>query len=511
MKYYVSKDSSAVSVGAAETAAALRDATPDASIVRTGSRGLYWLEPLVEIDWNGRRVGLGPVAADQAPSVVAAVANNEPANHPAYVGDIDALLRDQGQRRLTFARCGVIDPVDWDDYIAHGGSAGLRRALDQSGQDIVDAVKKSGLRGRGGAGFPTGIKWQTVHDAPATPKYIVCNADEGDSGTYADRMLMEGDPFTLLEGMTITAVAVGATRGYIYLRSEYPDAQRTLTRAIEVAREAGMLGNDVLGSGRMFDIELRIGAGAYIAGEETSLLESLEGKRGEVRYKPPLPAIKGFSGQPTVVNNVTTLASVPAIMVHGGDHYRSFGVGKSRGTLTIQLSGNVARPGLYEMPFGVTLDHIVKTLGGGTRSGRPVRAVQIGGPLGAYLSTNQFDTRVGYEELAEANGMLGHGGIVVFDDTVDMLQQARFAMEFCDIESCGKCTPCRVGSVRAQEVLDRIIADDEREANIELLRELCDTMIHGSLCAHGGMAPYPVLSALNLFPEDFGVQPATVE
>jgi len=510
MKYYVSQDSAAVSIGADDTAHALAKASPDAQIVRTGSRGFYWLEPLVEIEHEGRRIGFGPVEAGDVTALVSAVASGEFAFNDQYVGDIDSMLREQGQRRMTFARCGVIAPTDWAAFVAHGGSAGLRAALANSGQAIVDSVKESGLRGRGGAGFPTGIKWQTVHDAPATPKYVVCNADEGDSGTYADRMIMEGDPFTLLEGMAIAGIAVGATHGYIYLRSEYPDAEKTLKRALDVARENGMLGEDIFGSGKAFDIQVRMGAGAYICGEETSLLESLEGKRGLVRFKPPLPAIQGFMGQPTVINNVITLSSVPSIMAQGAPNYHDLGINKSRGTLTIQLCGNVARPGLYEMPFGVTMDHLINTVGGGTASGRPVRAVQVGGPLGAYVPAKHLGTELGYEEMAEVKAMIGHGGVVVFDDTVDMAQQARFAMEFCDIESCGKCTPCRVGSVRAQEVIDRIIDERDRDENIELLRELCDTMINGSLCAHGGMAPFPVLSALNHFPQDFGVEEPAV-
>lgn len=505
MKYYIAQDSAAVSIGADDTAQALAKAAPDAEIVRTGSRGFYWLEPMVEIEHDGRRIGFGPLEAGDVASLVTAVNSAEFEAHDRHIGDIDTLLREQGQRRMTFARCGVIAPTDWEAFVAHGGSAGLRAALANSGQAIVDSVKESGLRGRGGAGFPTGIKWQTVHDAPATPKYVVCNADEGDSGTYADRMIMEGDPFTLLEGMAISGIAVGATYGYIYLRSEYPDAEKTLKRALDVARENGMLGDDIFGSGKAFDIEVRMGAGAYICGEETSLLESLEGKRGLVRFKPPLPAIQGFMGQPTVINNVITLASVPSIMAQGAPNYHDFGINKSRGTLTIQLCGNVARPGLYEMPFGVTLEHLINTIGGGTASGRPVRAVQVGGPLGAYVPAKHLGTELGYEEMAEVKAMIGHGGVVVFDDTVDMAQQARFAMEFCDIESCGKCTPCRVGSVRAQEVIDRIIDERDRDDNIELLRELCDTMINGSLCAHGGMAPFPVLSALDHFPQDFGV------
>ena len=506
MKLFIPADSAAVSIGANETAAAFAHASADAQIIRTGSRGLYWLEPLVEIEQAGRRIGFGPIEASDVPTLAEQLVHGDYESHPAYVGDIDHLLHDQGQRRFTFARCGVIEPTDWPAFVAHGGSAGLRAVLDNSGQAIVDAVKQSGLRGRGGAGFPTGIKWQTVHDTAAATKYVVCNADEGDSGTYADRMLMEGDPFTLFEGMAIAGAAVGAEHGLIYLRSEYPDAARVLRRALEVARAEGMLGDDVLGSGKAFDIDLRIGAGAYICGEETSLLESLEGKRGLVRFKPPLPAVQGFMGKPTIINNVITLASIPAIMAHGAANYHDLGVNKSRGTLTIQLCGNVARPGLYEMPFGVTLDHLINELGGGSASGRPVRTAQVGGPLGAYVPAAHFVTPLGYEEMAEKKAMIGHGGVVVFDDSVDMVEQARFAMEFCDLESCGKCTPCRVGSVRAQEVIDRIRADDEREANIELLRELCDTMINGSLCAHGGMAPFPVLSALNHFSEDFGVR-----
>jgi formate dehydrogenase iron-sulfur subunit len=508
MKLYIPIDSAAVSIGANETADAFarQNALADAEIVRTGSRGFYWLEPMVEIEHEGRRIGFGPVEAAEVPELAQAIADGSFETHPRHVGDIEQMLRDQGQRRFTFARCGVIEPTDWQAFVAHGGSAGLRAALDNSGQAIVDAVKESGLRGRGGAGFPTGIKWQTVHDTAAETKYVVCNADEGDSGTYADRMIMEGDPFTLFEGMAIAGVAVGAEHGLIYLRSEYPDAERVLKRALDVARAEGMLGDNVLGSGKAFDIDLRIGAGAYICGEETSLLESLEGKRGLVRFKPPLPAIQGFMGKPTVINNVITLASVPAIMAQGAPNYADLGLNRSRGTLTIQLCGNVARPGLYEMPFGVSLDHMINELGGGSASGRPVRTAQVGGPLGAYVPAEHFDTPMAYEEFAEKKAMIGHGGVVVFDETVDMLQQARFAMEFCDLESCGKCTPCRVGSVRAQEVIDRIIADDEREANIELLRELCATMINGSLCAHGGMAPFPVLSALNHFSEDFGVR-----
>jgi formate dehydrogenase iron-sulfur subunit len=375
-------------------------------------------------------------------------------------------------------------------------------------------VTRSGLRGRGGAGFPAGIKWKTVLGAPPDPnnraeqKYIVCNADEGDSGTYADRMLMEGDPFCLIEGMTIAGIAVGATEGWVYIRSEYPHAFRQMARAVEIARDAGWLGANVAGSGKAFDIQLRLGAGAYICGEETSLLESLEGKRGIIRYKPPLPAIKGLFGKPTVINNVITLASVPIIMARGADFYRDYGVGRSQGTLPFQLAGNVRQAGLVEKAFGLTLRQLIEDFGGGTASGRPLRAVQVGGPLGAYFPATLLDTPLDYEAFAAEKGMVGHGGVVVFDDTVDLARQARFAMEFCAIESCGKCTPCRIGSTRGVEVIDKIIAGEDPFAQLDLLQDLCTTMTDASLCALGDLTPLPVMSALRHFPEDFDRRPA---
>ena len=395
-----------------------------------------------------------------------------------------------------------------EDYVAHGGYAGLARALALDGTGIVDEIKLSGLRGRGGAGFPTGIKWSTVLLAESDQKYVVCNADEGDSGTFADRMLMEGDPFSLIEGMTIAGLAVGATRGFVYIRSEYPHAVRAMNRAIAAATAAGFLGPSIQGSGRAFTIETRVGAGAYICGEETSLLDSLEGKRGMVRAKPPLPAIKGLFGKPTVVNNVLSLATVPWIMANGATAYAAFGRGRSRGTLPFQLAGNVKRGGLIETAFGLTLREVVEDFGGGTRSGRPLRAVQVGGPLGAYFPDRLLDTPLDYEAFAALNGLLGHGGIVVFDDTVDLARQARFAFEFCAKESCGKCTPCRIGSTRGVEVMDRITAGIERDKNLAVLTDLCEVMTDGSLCAMGGLTPVPVLSALTHFPEDFRPAPA---
>lgn len=506
VRIYVPCDTSAVACGADRVAERIESEARlrgfDVAIVRNGSRGTCWLEPLVEVETANGRIGFGPIDADEVPALFDAGFPGA-CSHPSAVGRVEDIDWLRNQQRICFARNGITDPLDLDDYRAHGGWKGLERALAMVPPDIVQAITESGLRGRGGAAFPCGIKWKTVADQLAARKFIVCNADEGDSGTFSDRMLMEGDPYRLIEGMLIAALAVGASQGYVYLRSEYPVAHRILGEAIQRARAAGWLGADVQGSGRTFDIDLRLGAGAYICGEETSLLESLEGRRGQVRYKPPLPAIKGLFGQPTVVNNVITLASVPDILVNGGAWYRDLGTGRSRGTLPIQLAGNIRRGGLIEVAFGVTLRELLYDYGGGSASGRPIRAVQVGGPLGAYLPESQFDTPIDYEAFAAIDALLGHGGIVVFDDSVDMAEQARFAMEFCAIESCGKCTPCRIGSTRGVEVIDRIRRGVEREANTDLLRSLCDTMLHGSLCALGGLTPLPVLSALRHFPADF--------
>ena len=507
VRVYVPGDAGATSVGADETARAIaqqaaRRGAPAVELIRNGSRGAYWLEPLVEVTTPAGRIAYGPVAASDVPGLFAADFLNG-GKHPLLLGPPESLAWFAGQQRLTFERVGIVDPASVADYVAHGGYEGLTRALSMTGAQVVQAITTSGLRGRGGAAFPTGIKWKTVLDQASAQKYVTCNADEGDSGTFSDRMLMEGDPFTLIEGMTIAGVAVGATQGYVYLRAEYPHAHRALRTAIAAAYQAHYLGPDVAGSGKRFDLEVRLGAGAYICGEETSMLESLEGKRGEVRVRPPLPAIKGLFGQPTIVNNVVTLASVPWIMVHGAEAYANFGTGKSRDTLPIQLAGNIKRGGLVERAFGLSLRELLYDYGGGSASGRPIRAVQVGGPLGAYVPASQFDTAVDYEALSGIGALLGHGGIVVFDDTVDMARMARYAMEFCAIESCGKCTPCRIGSTRGVEVIDRILAGTDGERNVKLLEELCDTMVQGSLCGLGGMAPFPVQSALKHFREDF--------
>jgi formate dehydrogenase iron-sulfur subunit len=498
VKVYVPRDAAARALGADAVAAAFEAAGH--AVIRNGTRGMIWLEPLVEIEENGARRAYGPVAPEDVAGILGGSVESLGA-----VEDIPFFAR---QQRLTFARCGLVDPLSLADYEANGGLAGLRRAIELGPEGVVAEVKESGLRGRGGAGFPTGIKWETVQKAAAPQKYIVCNADEGDSGTFADRMIMEGDPFTLIEGMVIAGLGVGATKGYVYIRSEYPDAIEVMTRAVEIARENNILGC-VLHASHEFDIEIRVGAGAYVCGEETSLLNSLEGKRGVVRAKPPLPALEGFMGRPTVVNNVISLATIPVIFEKGAQAYADFGLGRSRGTIPVQIAGNVRHGGLFETAFGMTLGELVEGIGGGTASGRPVKAVQVGGPLGAYFPTSKFDTPFGYEEFDGQGGLIGHAGVVVFDDTVDMLKMARFAMEFCAIESCGKCTPCRIGAVRGVETIDRIGRGDA--GAIPLLTDLCETMRDGSLCALGGFTPYPVMSALAQFPDDFAREKEAAE
>ncbi len=512
MKIFVPCDMAAVSVGADAVARAVEKEISarrlDVTLVRNGSRGMFWLEPLVEVETPTGRIAYGPVNANAVASLFDA-GFLDGKTHPLSLGPTEEIPYLKNQERLTFARCGIIDPLSLSDYISRDGYKGLQNALKLTQEQIVAEVLESGLRGRGGAGFPTGIKWKTVMGAKADQKYIVCNADEGDSGTFADRMIMEGDPFVLIEGMTIAGFAVGATQGYIYCRSEYPHAFRTMSRAIEIANEKGYLGENAAGSGKRFDLEVRLGAGAYICGEETSLLESLEGKRDQIRPKPPVPALQGLFGKPTVLNNVISLATVPIILDKGAAFYKDFGMGRSRGTLTIQLAGNIKHGGLVEKAFGLTLRQAIYDFGGGTATGKPFRAVQVGGPLGAYFPDSLLDTPLDYEAFAANKGLVGHGGVVVFDETVDLAKQAHFAMEFCAIESCGKCTPCRIGSTRGVELLDRIIQNDNRPKYLEVLHDLCELMLDGSLCALGGLTPYPVESALRHFPEDFSKPAAT--
>ena len=513
MNLYLPSDSLARAVGADAVASALANQPGANPLQRTSSRGLYWLEPLLEVDTAQGRIGFGPLSAADVPSVLAAL-NGNPAAHPLALGLVEELPYLKSQQRLLFARAGITQPLSLDDYREHDGFQGLKRAVAIGGELTATEVFDSGLRGRGGAAFPAGIKWRTVRATEAAQKYIVCNADEGDSGTFADRMLMEGDPFLLIEGMAIAGITVGATYGYIYVRSEYPQAVATLRDALEIARANGYLGANVGGSGQAFDMEVRVGAGAYICGEETALLDSLEGKRGVVRAKPPIPALKGLFGLPTLVHNVLTLASVPLILAKGAQFYRDYGMGRSLGTMPFQLAGNIRHGGLVERAFGLTLRELVDDYGGGTASGRPLKAAQVGGPLGAWVPPAQFDTPLDYEAFAGIGAMLGHGGVVVADDTLDMAHMARFALQFCAEESCGKCTPCRIGSTRGVEVIDRMLAAPDqsaRDTQALILKDLCDTMQYGSLCALGGMAPFPVVSALKYFPADFGLQPSEAD
>ena len=514
VRVFVPCDAAAVAVGADEVASVLASEASkrglDVRIVRNGSRGAFELETLVEVETAEGRIGYGPVY----PGDVAALLDAgmlDGADHGKRVGRPEDLPFFKRQTRLTFARNGITDPQSLDDYKANGGYRGLARALELGPVGIIEEISKSGLRGRGGAGFPTGIKWKTTADAPGAQKYLVCNADEGDSGNFADRMVMEGDPFELIEGMTIAGIAVGATKGYVYIRSEYPHAIAAMNGAIRTARLAGMLGEQVMGSDHVYDMEVRVGAGAYVCGEETALLDSIEGKRGTVRAKPPLPAHKGLFGKPTVINNVLSFATAPVILAEGAAAYQALGVGRSRGTMPVQLAGNIRNGGLFEVPFGITLGELVDEIGGGTLSGRPVRAVQVGGPLGAYFPRSLFDTPLDYEAYAARDGLVGHGSVVVFDDTVDMRGMARYAMEFCAVESCGKCTPCRIGSTRGVEVIDKLSRGEAPGAQLEILRDLCETMKFGSLCALGGFTPYPVMSALTHFPEDFAAPARQVE
>jgi len=488
---FIPADTVARALGADEIAAAL---TPHAaSITRTSSRALTWLEPLIEVGTATGRIAYGPITPNDIPDLLAAGFLTG-APHPLRIGAIESHPFLARQSRKTFCRAGLTDPLSLTDYKDHGGLKGLAAAQSLAPEKIIKQVEIAGLRGRGGAGFPTAIKWRTAAATRAPQRYLIANGDEGDSGSFADRLIMEGDPFLLIEGMIIAALAIGATAGIIYIRSEYPASIANLTAALATARAHHLLGPD-------FDIELRVGAGSYVCGEETALMESIEGRAGTVRAKPPLPAISGLYGMPTIINNVLTLAEVPRILAEGGESFRADGIGRSRGTMAVQLAGNIKHGGLIEVPFGITLEELIDDFGGGTASGRPVRAIQIGGPLGAWFPREIFHARLGYEEIAAEGGILGHGGIVVADDTVNMAQMARYAMEVCAIESCGKCTPCRIGSTRGVEILDRVIAGDASE--IPLLEDLCETMQLGSLCALGGFTPNPVLSALKYFAGDF--------
>ncbi len=503
-KLYISKDALSESLGSNQVAKKLESHQQDFEIVRTGSRGMFWLEPLLEIDTKIGRVGFGPINENDVDDIIK-LDESDLKNHKNYIGVIDDIPFLANQNRLTFKRVGLIDPLSIEQYCLHDGFVGLKKALEMDSSKIVSEVLDSGLRGRGGAAFPAGIKWKTVNEANEEKKYVVCNADEGDSGTFADRMTMEGDPFSLIEGMTIAGLASGATMGYIYIRSEYPHAINTMEKAIVLANNENYLGESILGTKKNFQLEVRKAAGSYVCGEETAMLESLEGRRGIVRAKPPIPALNGLFGKPTVVNNVLTFTSVPLILAKGASFFKNYGIGRSTGTLPFQLAGNIKHGGIYEKAFGITLRELVFDIGGGTKSGLPVKAIQVGGPLGSYIPEEKWDIPIDYEKYIEFGGVVGHGGVVVHDSNANLAELAKYAMEFCAVESCGKCTPCRIGSTRGVEVIERIQKKENLDENVVLLKDLCDVMEKGSLCAMGGMTPFPVNSALKYYPEDFGI------
>jgi formate dehydrogenase iron-sulfur subunit len=487
-RIYLSNDTSARAAGADRLAEAWESDTRVA-LQRTSSRGAFFLEPLVERDGPEGRLAWPLARREDLPRILAGEGG-------VAIGSIPFLAQ---QQRITFANFGLTAPLWLDDYRERGGWSGLERAQSLGAQGIIDEIKRSRLRGRGGAAFPVWRKWQTAKDQPADARYVIANADEGDAGTYCDRMIMEGEPFRLIEGMLICARAIGAERGYIYCRYEYPAAMRSMYKALTLAEAAGWLALD----GRRVQIEIVQGAGSYICGEETALLESLEGRRGQVRAKPPYPATAGLHGRPTIVSNVLTFATVPGILAKGGDWYASHGTETSRGTVVLQLGGRVKQPGLVEIPFGATLEEVLHRFGGGMAAGARFKAIQVGGPLGSLFSASHLGIRLCYEAFADAGSILGHGGIVVYDDETDMVELARHYMAFVADESCGKCTPCRVGSVRGREILDRVQAGQGRGRELELLRDLGETMKATSLCALGGRAPYPVLTAMEQFESEF--------
>lgn len=495
-RLYIPQDTSARAVGADRLAKAW-EKERDVEIVRTSSRGAFYLEPLVETDEPHGRIGW-PNAAERDLSRILRGEGGTP------IEKIPFLAR---QTRVTFANAGVTRPLSLEDYRSHGGFEGLDAALRLAPEKIIEEMLVSKLRGRGGAAFPVGRKWQAAYETHADRKYVVANADEGDAGTYCDRMVMEGEPFRLIEGMLIAAYAIGATRGYIYCRYEYPAAARALWEAIRIMTEVGYLGEGALGrnarAGGGFTLEVFVGAGSYVCGEETALLQSLEGKRGMVQPKPPYPAVSGLYGKPTLISNVLTFATVPSILARGGAWHASLGTEHSKGTIALQIGGRVKQPGLAEVPFGLTLEEAIEEFGGGMATGARFKAVQVGGPLGSLFTKAGLKTRICYDEFSRAGAILGHGGIVVFDQETDMVELARHFMAFTADESCGVCTPCRVGSVRAREILDGFAQGRGRPGDLDLLADLGETMKQTSLCALGQRAPYPVLTAIEHFRKEF--------
>jgi len=426
------------------------------------------------------------------------------------IGDDDNLksLNETGfykkQTRVALRNCGVIDPEQIDDYIGFDGYLALGKALkEMKPEDVIDIVKRSGLRGRGGAGFPTGMKWQFAKDAPGEQKYVVCNADEGDPGAFMDRSILEGDPHSVIEAMALAAYAVGANQGYVYVRAEYPIAVHRLQVAIDQAKEYGLLGKNLFDSGFDFDLEIRLGAGAFVCGEETALLTSVEGKRGEPRSRPPFPAVKGLFGKPTVLNNVETYANVPVIMLKGPEWFAGMGTEKSKGTKVFAIGGKITNIGLVEIPMGTTLREVVEEIGGGVPKGKKFKAAQTGGPSGGCIPAEHFDVPIDFENLAAVGSMMGSGGLIVMDEDDCMVDIAKFFLDFTVEESCGKCTPCRIGTKRLLEILERITEGKGEPSDIKELDTLCEHIRTSSLCQLGMTAPNPVLSTLRFFRDEY--------
>jgi len=486
-----------------------------ASVTEVGCIGLCFVEPMVDIIKPGKsRISYGGLTPENIPQLLEDYLikdNPRPDLALGYIGEekvdgIPAFFSTpvlKPQKRIVLRNCGSIDPTNINHYIANGGYSGLRKALSIKPEDVIEELKKSGLRGRGGAGFPTWMKWNFCRNAPGTEKYIICNADEGDPGAFMNRSLLEGDPHSVLEGMVIGAYTIGANHGYIYCRAEYPLALERLGLAIRQMEEYGFLGDNILGSGFNLHIKIKEGAGAFVCGEETSLIASIEGKRGMPRPRPPFPAIAGLWGKPTNINNVESWADVALIMQRGGEWYSQYGTEKSRGTKTFALVGKVERTGLVEVPLGIKLREIIFDVGGGILNGRKFKAVQTGGPSGGCLPASLLDSPVDYESLAAAGSIMGSGGMIVMDEDTCVVDMARYFLTFTQAESCGKCIPCRVGTRQMLMVLQRITRGQGEPGDIELLQRLATTVKSGSLCGLGQTAPNPVLTTIRYFRKEY--------
>jgi NADH-quinone oxidoreductase subunit F len=486
-----------------------------ADILQVGCIGLCYAEPLIEVIKPGMLgVFYGNLTPEIIPEIIKGylISGNSRSDLALGIrgeGTLDGIpnLFDlpvlKPQVRISLRNCGNIDPESIDHYIANGGYEGLAKALRMKPQEVIDEIKKSGLRGRGGAGFPTGVKWQFCHDAPGNIKYLVCNADEGDPGAFMDRALLEGDPHAVIEGILIGAYAIGATEGYIYIRAEYPLAIQRLRIAIKQMEEYGLIGDDIMGSGFRFHIKIKEGAGAFVCGEETALMASIEGKRGMPRSRPPFPAQSGLWGKPTTINNVETWSNVSAILPKGAEWYASYGTEKSKGTKNFSLAGKIVRTGLIEVPMGISLREIVYDIGGGIPEGKHLKAVQTGGPSGGFIPENLIDLPVDYESLAQAGSIMGSGGMVVIDDDTCMVDITKFFLNFTQAESCGKCIPCRWGTKQMLDILEDITNGRGRAGDIELLQELAESVKDGSLCGLGQTAPNPVLTSIRYFRDEY--------